>query len=274
MLRVSLVLGVLFALLWGMNVLWRRFTQPPPPPPGPKKVKIIIAERDIPAHTVITAMMLREEERMPSEAPPHTFRRIDDVINRVAKVDIYRGTPVLEDDVSEPINIEGLSVLIPDGYVAATLPINNEALYRILKTGDHIRVVATFGGLLTQTLVEDAVVLGVDTQVMNIELAQRGQPSQQEGKGKEQPQPPPSLRVLLILVRPEEAERIALAMAQPQITIDFTLLPAEPPVPTPPPPEIEGVQRKPKRGITAAELHPAVARIVAKEAGMEPEEVE
>ncbi|MFA4015178.1 MAG: hypothetical protein RUDDFDWM_000256 [Candidatus Fervidibacterota bacterium] len=272
MLRISILLGIVFVIFFvGRFVLGKRRT--PPQKPKVEFAKVVVASVDIPAHTVITGAMLREERRPPNDVPYGAFSRIDDVINRVAKVDIFAGTPVLRTDVTQPISQEGLGALIPEGYVAIALPIDNEALYRMLRTGDHVKIIASFGGLLSQTIVEDAVVLGVDTQVANVELAVRGQQAQQAGgqaggqAGQQGTQPTP-VRTLILLVSPEEAEKIALVSAQTGVNIEFSLLSARPPIPAPKP------QQPPKRPTMAREIHPAVERIAAKGAGIPIEEID
>ncbi|MCS7252757.1 MAG: Flp pilus assembly protein CpaB [Armatimonadota bacterium] len=270
MLRISILLGLMFVIFLIGRIFWIRRTTPPPKPVI-EYAKVVIASVDIPAHTVITGAMLREERRLPKEVPEGSFARIDDVINRVAKVDIFAGTPVMRSDVTQPLSQEGLGALIPEGYVAVALPIDNEALYRMLRTGDHVRIIASFGGLLSQTIVEDAVVLGVDTKVMNVELSMRGQPpqaAQQQVQQEQQAQQPSPLRTLLLLVRPEEAERIALVSAQTNVRIEFSLLSSRPPVPTPVP------KAPQKRPTMASDIHPAVERIAAKGAGMALEDLD
>lgn len=272
MLRISILLGIVFLVfLVGRFVLTKRRT--PPPKPQVELAKVVIASTDIPAHTVITGAMLQEERRPPSDVPSGAFSRIDDVINRVAKVDIFAGTPVLRTDVTQPISQEGLGALIPEGYVAIALPIDNEALYRMLRTGDHVKIIASFGGLLSQTIVEDAVVLGVDTQVANVELAVRGQQAQQGqqaggGQAGQQGAQPTPVKTLILLVTPEEAERVALVSGQTGVNIEFSLLPARQPIPTPKP------QQPPKRPTMAREIHPAVERLAAKGAGIPLEDID
>lgn len=266
--RISIILGVLFLVFLTGRLFWIRSTAPPPKPKV-QYTKVVIASVDIPAHTVITGAMLREERRHPKDVPRGAFSRVDDVINRVAKMDIFAGTPVLQTDVTQPISQEGLGTLIPEGYVAVALPIDNEALYRMLRTGDHVRIIASFGGLLSQTIVEDSVVLGVDTKVMNVEVSVRGQPPEaQQQQAQQQAQQPSPLRTLLLLVRPEEAEKIALVSAQSNVKLEFSLLPSRPPIPA----QLPGQPRKPPT--MARDIHPAVERIAAKGAGIPLDEID
>lgn len=269
MMRISILLGVIFLAFLIGRIFWMR-TKTPPPKPMVEYAKVVIASVDIPAHTVITGAMVREERRLPKEVPAGAFSRADDVINRVAKVDIFSGTPIMQSDVTQPISQEGLGVLIPEGYVAVALPIDNEALYRMLRTGDHVRIIASFGGLLSQTIVEDAVVLGVDTKVMNVELGVRGQPPEgaQQPQQAQQAQQPSPTRTLLLLVRPEEAEKIALVSGQTNVRIEFSLLSSRPPVPTPMP------EQPQKRPTMASDIHPAVERIAARGAGISLDELD
>jgi len=268
MLRISILLGVIFIVFLVGRFLWQR-GKTPSPKPTIEYAKVVIASVDIPAHTVITGAMVREDRRLPKEVPPGAFSKVDDVLNRVAKVDIFAGTPIMQSDVTQPISQEGLGTLIPEGYVAVALPIDNEALYRMLRTGNHVRIIASFGGLLSQTIVEDAVVLGVDTKVMNVELGVRGQPPEgAQQQAQQQAQQPSPLRTLLLLVRPEEAERIALISGQTNVRIEFSLLSSRPPVPIPTP------EQQRKRPTMARDIHPAVEQIAAKGAGITPEELD
>ena len=132
------------------------------PPTAPPTLDIIIAARDIPRGkqlelddvTVLSWPLLQEAQ------PPLGVLTVsegqgaglDQVVGRIARVDILNGTPVLENMITpgdQPIDLGDVgsdaALLVPPGKVAIALPITRlSSVAYALREGDHVDVLMSF----------------------------------------------------------------------------------------------------------------------------------
>jgi Flp pilus assembly protein CpaB len=93
---------------------------------GPKNVPAVVATKDIPASTQITAYMVTIQNFSQDQAPPYAFRGKDLVVGKFAAIPIHTGAAIIDYDVvSDPSGVQPAKqayLLIPAGQVAMQIP--------------------------------------------------------------------------------------------------------------------------------------------------------
>lgn len=106
----------------------------------PREITVVVAARDVPAHTVIVQDDLREERVQSDEVSPDVARSTLDIIGQAYSLDLVAGQPVLTSNIELP----GLSNAIDPGRRAFTLPVEGQNLVGgLLRQDDRIDVVFT-----------------------------------------------------------------------------------------------------------------------------------
>ncbi len=159
-------IGVLFVMQGvGGGAVGGAAAQPtaPPPPTVPPTSNVIVAARDIPRGARIS---VQDVTIMPwpllAEAPPppgalivgteEGMPGLEQVENRIARVDILNGQPVLDFFLTpgdEPTSLADLgsdaALLIPSGQVGYALPITRlSSVAYALREGDHVDLLMSF----------------------------------------------------------------------------------------------------------------------------------
>lgn len=231
----------------------------PTPTPEIPKVEIVVAAQDIPRGTEITPEMARgdapavtTELRTVDEVPDGAIFAVEDVVGRVARVDIVRESMILAGMLVEEPPGSSASLQIPDderNLVAYALPVARySSVAWALQPGDYVDMIISL------------LVVDVDEEFQSVEpsRAQCLSPSEDTacaGMGG----PMGRLEVMpngwLVNLSPSESQRPRLVT---QLTIQsalvlrvgdwpiegeepLVLMPEPTPTPTPVPPEQEGV---------------------------------
>jgi Flp pilus assembly protein CpaB len=122
-----------------------------------RQVSVVVAKRDIPDQTQITADALEIRPFPVDFAPPGTYSTTDDLIGRYAKGFLPQGQIIVAGQAQLAPQTSNMSDRIPAGYVVTWLP--QPALASgILKPGDHIDVLLSepvAGGISTQTTLQN-----------------------------------------------------------------------------------------------------------------------
>ena len=160
--RILLIVGLILVALTvagGGFLLWQRMGGPaaPTPPPveegesvpyaPPEGKQILVAAQDIPRGTLITAdsgAVVTASWPQDSAAAEMALAEPDAASGRIARVDIVRGSPILEKMLAE--GPEGLgatgsdaALRIPTGRVAYSLPVDRySSVAWALQPGDHV----------------------------------------------------------------------------------------------------------------------------------------
>lgn len=109
---------------------------------------VVVAARDIPLRTQITAGDLQVVQYSNSNLPPGYFGAAQAVVGEIAAVDFTAGQPILRNLVSSSATtIVGAATSylpIPAGWVAVTIPSGEQqAVAGYIQAGDYISVIAT-----------------------------------------------------------------------------------------------------------------------------------
>jgi len=109
--------------------------------------KIVVASNTIPSATRITEQMLTLAE-VPSKLVPHgAFTDLKALAGRVTKLTVPGGVPVGQTMLAPPGSEPGLRSLIPEGYRAMSVKVNEaSAVAGFLQPGTHVDVFAGEGG--------------------------------------------------------------------------------------------------------------------------------
>ncbi|MBN1122455.1 MAG: Flp pilus assembly protein CpaB [Anaerolineae bacterium] len=135
---------------------------PPTPTPEPQTMSIIIAARDIPRGSRLTAQDVTIMSWPLIEAAPPPYGALvvgdeqgaglDQVEGRIARVDILYEQPVLDFMITpgdEPMDLADLgsdaALKVPQGMVAVAVPIQRlSAVAYALREGDHVDIMMSF----------------------------------------------------------------------------------------------------------------------------------
>jgi pilus assembly protein CpaB len=140
--------------------------------------RVVVAGKPIPARTKITAQMVELKDTPSEYINKQALTKPEDVINKVAKADIFPGEQILSGKIAgEGEKADGLSYLLEQGKRAATIAVNEvSGLAGQLKPGDHIDIMGTFDlqgavgqekATYTSLLVQNATVLSTDQTTEN-----------------------------------------------------------------------------------------------------------
>jgi len=109
--------------------------------------KVVVANNTIPSATRITEQMLTVAE-VPAKLVPHgAFTDLKSLAGRVTKLTVPGGVPVGQTMLAPPGSEPGLRSLIPEGYRAMSVKVNEaSAVAGFLQPGTHVDVFAGEGG--------------------------------------------------------------------------------------------------------------------------------
>lgn len=166
-------------------------------------VPVVVAGQDIPEGSAITQEILRVKSYPSGTVPSGSFQDMDSLVNRVARIPIFSGEPVLEAKLAQIGASAGLEVKIQPGYRAMSIPVNDHVgISGLIQPNSRVDVLVTFrpgnnigSERTSKVFLQNMRVLGVGTQI------RRGD----DGK-------PITANTVTLEVKPEEAEMLALAM--------------------------------------------------------------
>lgn len=247
----------------------------PPTPTPPPTIDIIVAARDIPRGAQLTAndVTILRWPILAEAQPPIDVLVVDDnagldqVDDRIARVDIISGQPILDFMLTpgdQPTGIgdagSDVSLLIPSGSVMMTIPIDRlSAAGYSLREGDHVDILMSFQFVdvdeeFQSLLPNDALLLTDDPELVAVGLS-----GLQYANGRQEDGPFGS--TLIIMPSAQSGGQIARQVTQLVIdnamvmevgTFDLTdiyepivITPAPPPTPDPAAGETEEVQPTP-----------------------------
>jgi len=254
--RIFIIIGII--LVVGAVAVWLIFLRGGPPPSTPvpdvegtpqaelpsSMTEVVVAVQNIPRGMRITedinavALQSWPEDTVPEGA----VTDLEAVYGRIARVDIVRWMPILEDMLTEETGDLGAvgsdpALHIPPGKVAYALPVARySSVAWALRPGDHVDVILQGGPegrlevlpnswlvnmsasegqrprLVTQLTIQDAVVLHVgEWPVEEAQPPAGGEQPEEEG----QPAPPPRAEVepLTLIVTRQDAMVLDHALA-------------------------------------------------------------
>lgn len=173
--------------------------------------RIAVAKVAIPVGTKITPDQITMVQFPKESIPDGTFEAPEKLTNRVAVVNIAPREPVTESRLAPEGTAGGLSAIIPEGYRAMTVKVDD--------------VVGISGFIMPGTLVDVVVVIRPDDSsaqgpiskivLQNIKVLANGQnidkPENQRDAN--------SVKIATLLVTPEQAEKLALASSEGKLQL-------------------------------------------------------
>lgn len=147
---------------------------------------IVVAKQDIPAGTTIKESMLKEETVSKDMLQPRAAISIDRVVDKIAIAPISKGEQVLLNKVTISGEEGSLSMKVPSGKRAITIPVDNiSSVGGMIRPGDHVDVVGMVpipvlnaegkqvNQLTTMPLFQDVLVLAVGQEFTSIPGAKK-----------------------------------------------------------------------------------------------------
>ena len=184
----------------------------PQPVAGPATSKIAVAAKDLEVGSVIKDDDVTLAD-WSGPAPEGSHRDPQELVKRGVITPIMAKEPVIEKRLAPPGAGGGFSVLIPQGWRAVPLRVNEVAgVAGVVVAGMHVDVLI-FGnapggdnrqGTVTKTLLQDVVVLSA------------GQDFKKDPEGK-----PVVVQVITVLATPDQAEQLSLASAQTSVQLSL-----------------------------------------------------
>jgi pilus assembly protein CpaB len=178
--------------------------------------EVVVAARDIAPGTELTTDDLRVMRIEAASAPQKVVVNPSAIFKRVAKLQIPAGQILHESLLAESGAAAGLPGVIPPGFRAMTIEINEfTGVAGLLEPGNHIDVLARVSepdnaGQSTRTIVQNIPILAVGASLMNKQATGEAPPVSPIIADA----PPPTkqmARSVTLLVTPEDAEKIDLA---------------------------------------------------------------
>jgi pilus assembly protein CpaB len=174
--------------------------------------QVAVAKVAIPIGSKILADQVAMVQFPKESTPDGTFESPDKLVNRVAVVNIQPREPITESRLAPEGTAGGLSAVIPEGYRAMTVKVDD--------------VVGISGFIMPGTLVDVVVVIHPDDNtsaqgpiskivLQNIKVLANGQnidkPENQRDTN--------SVKAVTLLVTPEQAEKLALASSEGRLQL-------------------------------------------------------
>jgi pilus assembly protein CpaB len=174
-----------------------------------QSVPVVVAARDL----AVGSSLVMEDVRVvdwPGDAIPAGYASsVTEVMGRGVMVPIRMNEPLLPEKLAGEDLGRGLTMLIPDGYRAMSVPVNDVvAVAGWVRPGTRVDVLVTLNSVrnqqepVTQIVLQNVQVLGNDRSI------------QQNAEGE-----PQAIAVVTVLVTPEQAERLAMAESEGRLQL-------------------------------------------------------
>ncbi len=182
-------------------------------------IKVVVARRQIPARTLITAQMVELKDVPAKYVHDRAAVNTGETVGKITRSEILAGEQVLRDKLAkDKEGGDGLALQIPPGKRAVTVAVNEvSGLAGLVKPGDRVDVLGTFDlpgaagqdkSGITTLLIQNIDVLSVDQSTAP---AGEGGP---DGKKTAAP-----ARTITLSVTPEQAQPLTLCSERGSIRL-------------------------------------------------------
>lgn len=204
---IVLVLALACGLVASLTIM--RILRPPETPKELEQVSITPVPKvrtDIPAGTVVKAEQIYTAQIAPDTIPEGAILSEKDALGSVAKTTIYSGEFLMRDRLSKPGSPAGLSALIPEGFRAITLRVDDTtSVAGFIRPGHHVDVLTTID---TRGTGRESISKVILQNVKVVATGQELEETEEEQGDKNKTKLVPTVTVIVTL---EQAERLALA---------------------------------------------------------------
>jgi pilus assembly protein CpaB len=179
-------------------------------------VSVLVAQRDIPRGSMLTAEMVESRDWPRSLLPKKVLKSVDDVVGRAAAVPIVAGDLVTEGKLASRDAGRGVAALIPSGMRAYTIQTSKAAsnVAGFVMPGNRVDVLLSLhsfqndgtGGGSTTTLLQAVEILAVDQRL---------------DAPAENKVDPKDLQSVTLLVSPRQASLLDLGQSLGQLTLSL-----------------------------------------------------
>lgn len=174
---------------------------------------IVVAKAEIPIGAKITAEQLTLLPIPNGSAPEGVFRKLEDAVDRVALIPIGMKEPVTEFKLARPGTESGLSAVIPAGYRALTVKVDEVVgVSGFVMPGSYVDVVAVIVPVAANAASQGPISKIV---LQNIKVLASGarldSPSDQRQ--------PTQVNAVTLLVTPDQAEKLVLAANESKLQL-------------------------------------------------------
>jgi pilus assembly protein CpaB len=105
---------------------------------GVEMEQILVALTDIDAGAKLDAKNVKLEDWPKNKVPEAAIRRLEDANGKYAVPRFFKGEPIVATRISE--SASGVSILIPDGYRAEPVKVEEDTVMKAISPGDRVDV--------------------------------------------------------------------------------------------------------------------------------------
>lgn len=179
-------------------------------PAAPELISVVIAARDIPARTRLTAGLLQVRRVSPADAPEGTIASPAELVGRVVLNPVLTGKAILTPIVAAPGAALGMAFSLPPSQRAVTVALDPaDGVDEFARPGDHVDILATdepgSGPAESRTVLQNVALLAVGSQTSSEDAAV---PAPATGAGASH---------VTVAVSPLQAQALVLAAARGKI---------------------------------------------------------
>ena len=140
LLGLTLLLGVLSTVLIMNYLKGARSAQVNIP-----MTTMVIAAKQVPEGTRLTAKMLKEKTIPKDYAPAGVYKKAEQVVNQFSAVTLYSDQPIVEGQVASENTAKELTYKVPEGKRAITIAINAvSGVAGLIKPGDSVDLLLNY----------------------------------------------------------------------------------------------------------------------------------
>ncbi|MGE0885703.1 MAG: Flp pilus assembly protein CpaB [Blastocatellales bacterium] len=173
---------------------------------------VVVAKIEIPHGAKITAEQLTTVQLPTNATPAGTFDKFEGVVGRIAITRILQQEPIVATRLAPEGSAAGLSALIPEGYRAMTVKVDDEAgIAGFLMPGTLVDVLAVI------TPAEQGLGQNPISKIVlqNIKVLASGTNLDEPKNGREAE----TVKTVTLQVTPEQAEKLVLSSAEGRLRL-------------------------------------------------------
>ena len=167
--------------------------------------QIVITKHGVAPGQELTEADLTLAPCNPETTPEQSFNNIADVLDRTSKVEMVKGQAIVEPLLAEKGTGSGLQALVPAGFRAITIEVNEfSGVGGMIAPGSRVDVVSTIAASGNDEMTARTI-------VQNVKVTAVGQRVTAKRDPKDDPQQQEVFRSVTLLCTPDEAETVELA---------------------------------------------------------------